>query len=1276
MPGKLLRRIYHACWYIFAAVVLTSATFITLIRIMLPHVGNYREELQNMVSRQTGYTVRIENVMGEWEGWVPIIRLDGINISTTATDQNITRLKSATIRFDPYTSFRQGQFTPFRLTITGPDLTMVRGTDGSLSIATDTTKATVPETGTSNVPFASWLFLQKTIAISGARIRFMDARKNFEPVLLTNVDLVLKNSAAHMQINGSMALPAAYGEKCSFALDLYGDISTPEWSGQIYVEAIHARPDAWLSHIDADASLTLGGTPADVRVWSSWQGARLTRINGTFVASDIHLALGAAKLDVQHIDALFTLVPDQDNGLRIKVRMKELRTGNGAWPVTEASVSRQPRADGEHFRYITHIDYLNLKDVTTIFRGNANTKNSFVSGDLDASGDLLDCLIVYNPERPPAERIAFDTRVRGLTVGKIQNLRIRNLDGHLAGNTGHGVISLDTPSSEITVPGMLHKTFTLNELQGDIRWRASHDSLRLETAHLQAHTPHFNATLKGNIMFTAGNNLPFVDLLFSAGDLDLENIRYYMPTALPQRTHDWIKQALVAGDVSALDMVLRGQLAEFPFDNNEGRIEVIANIHNGTLDYHADWVPVDNIEAELRIDGRSLTVDANSGNIYNAVITRAQGIIADLGADTNAVGIRGTIKGHTKDALTFIKNSPLSESRLLGEVTRHTIDGAFTLDLGLHIPLHDMPITYDGNIHFDDTTLKSPAYGIDLDHITGDVAFTENRVSTEGLTADYFNEPVNLIINTDEKDGLHLGLQGNSNSSFIAAQLAHFFQASDKLMTQLKPLMGGNCEWQAILSPLGNPADAQTTDDRLLRISSSLAGLTINLPAPLGKTHDPQPLEITTTISTSPHKHMEFIYGGSLAGSIDLNRSDAGITMSRVELSLGPGATLSKEGTGIIVHGAINALPLSEWYSFFHAMGENIFSTPIDNLLIDITAGTLGLAGQHFEDTHFKLLREAPDWHVILSGGNIDGNVFIPATAQPGAVRGAFSRLKITRAREEHPRMELDPGVLPPLQFTVDDFTYGDFSLGKMELNTVPGANGMSIDKLSFNKPELAITGKGMWTSNTGHENSEFDLDLRAETLATMLTTFNYSMEPVKDGVSRFILKAQWPGSPMDFSLASLTGSLNMKIEKGQFLNIEPKAGRLFGLLNLQTLIRLMSLDLSVLFSKGYTFDKIEGSFTIESGNAYTNNLAVKGHSADIELTGRTGLVDKDYDQIATITPRALFGPIGVGLGAVIFIAGEVFESIPEKIDQLLRYQYTIKGGWEAPVIEKYNSEY
>ncbi|MFB3100176.1 MAG: AsmA-like C-terminal region-containing protein, partial [Gammaproteobacteria bacterium] len=119
-------------------------------------------------------------------------------------------------------------------------------------------------------------------------------------------------------------------------------------------------------------------------------------------------------------------------------------------------------------------------------------------------------------------------------------------------------------------------------------------------------------------------------------------------------------------------------------------------------------------------------------------------------------------------------------------------------------------------------------------------------------------------------------------------------------------------------------------------------------------------------------------------------------------------------------------------------------------------------------------------------------------------------------------------------------------------------------------------------------------------------------------------------------------------------------------------------------FGKGLAFDTIEGRFHIENGNAYTNNLAMTGPSVDINISGRTGLVDHDYDQIATVTPQitdslplasALFGPIGIGVGAVIFLASGIFKSLPDKIDTLLRKQYTITGAWDEPQVTKINKE-
>jgi len=64
---------------------------------------------------------------------------------------------------------------------------------------------------------------------------------------------------------------------------------------------------------------------------------------------------------------------------------------------------------------------------------------------------------------------------------------------------------------------------------------------------------------------------------------------------------------------------------------------------------------------------------------------------------------------------------------------------------------------------------------------------------------------------------------------------------------------------------------------------------------------------------------------------------------------------------------------------------------------------------------------------------------------------------------------------------------------------------------------------------------------------------------------------------------------------------------------------------------------------------------------------------------VATVTPQissglpaasAIFGPVGVGIGTLLYLGGKIFKSF-NILDNILRYQYTITGSWENPVIEK-----
>ena len=78
-------------------------------------------------------------------------------------------------------------------------------------------------------------------------------------------------------------------------------------------------------------------------------------------------------------------------------------------------------------------------------------------------------------------------------------------------------------------------------------------------------------------------------------------------------------------------------------------------------------------------------------------------------------------------------------------------------------------------------------------------------------------------------------------------------------------------------------------------------------------------------------------------------------------------------------------------------------------------------------------------------------------------------------------------------------------------------------------------------------------------------------------------------------------------------------------------------MDFSDLTDKGLAFDTVHGDFDLRDGNAYTENLLVKGPAAEIGLIGRVGLKNKDYDQTAVVT-----GSVGNSLPLAALVGGPV----------------------------------
>ena len=408
--------------------------------------------------------------------------------------------------------------------------------------------------------------------------------------------------------------------------------------------------------------------------------------------------------------------------------------------------------------------------------------------------------------------------------------------------------------------------------------------------------------------------------------------------------------------------------------------------------------------------------------------------------------------------------------------------------------------------------------------------------------------------------------------------------------------------------------------------------------------------------------------------------------VKNILIGLGKEHDESPQTSEISIQGDLVKLNLSEWIDVIAidniAQSQKNTTDQTKSITGEFTIGELQIINNNFTDVKINLNNPAEGWQLFFDGSGIKGlaQLIKIGNNQKSKLLVELESLSLHESETASDSSQSEIGKIPELDVSIGSFNYNGNQLGKLELQTNNVENGINISNLSISKPGFNIKANGEWMRLDDIDRSEFYARLESESIETMLATFNYDSANIKEGQTIIEMNANWMDSPMNFSMEKIIGELDMKIDKGQFLDINPSAGRLFGLLSIQTLPRRLALDFTDLFNKGFAFDSISGNFNMDQGHAYTNDLELIGPAANIIVSGRTGFVTEDYDQIATITPKvsnslpvasALFGPIGVGVGAVIYLTGELFKSIPDKIDQILRYQYSIKGSWDNPDIVK-----
>ncbi len=439
-------------------------------------------------------------------------------------------------------------------------------------------------------------------------------------------------------------------------------------------------------------------------------------------------------------------------------------------------------------------------------------------------------------------------------------------------------------------------------------------------------------------------------------------------------------------------------------------------------------------------------------------------------------------------------------------------------------------------------------------------------------------------------------------------------KALERMEMPFADALAGETDWQAsLVLPHDRNGGVK------LQIDSSLRGLTSHSPVPFNKVNgESRPFHLTRYLSGARSGELTIAYGSRFQAAVALDSRGG---LDRASLHFGASMPDLPDTRRIRLTGELAGVVPQAWMHSFPVKGDGKGKGRDPALPIEVAMKRLQL----------------------ISSGSGEGE-------SPTA-----------RSVE-----------LPPMDVHVERLELDDVVLGDLRFHAKPGQGKVNFTDIGLRHRNFQIVGEGWWQRNA--DRTRFDLELNAPDLGRMMDGLDF-VSVIKKGETRAEGHLEWDGPPTAFSLARLDGTLRVDIRKGTIEDVEPGSGRLLGLFSLGALPKRLRLDFSDLFRKGLEFDRIDGDLQLSGGDILTENLALDSLSAQLVMSGRTGLVERDYDMLVSVVPNvsdslAVAGGLALGpqAGAIIWVLQKVFHS---QIDKVTMFQYIVKGPWSAPAVER-----
>ena len=1267
-----IRKLGKVLAFSFGGLLLLVLLAMLGVKLALDRAPQYQAEIKQWLYAQTGYHITFAHVSPAFRWYGPELYFEQLELRSKDDQRVLARAAGGRVAADIWQLIRSGKLLAGRIEVESPNISVVRLGPTRFAVASEI------ELGGEDSSLGSLRLgdLPAGRLVIRHAVLGMENWNTLLPQLtLKGVDIDVRRDARELTLAFSAQLPPELGGTVSFEGHARGSGDVQNLAWDALAKARDISFPGWHRFLPETLSNLSSGTGA-FDIAALGHGATLARADVDFGATDFAMLLPegpVAKFDQMSGALTLTHTGDQWSlrGQRVRVARREPESAfDIAWQETPAGLLNL-RASATYLRAESLLPLTGLlpqKDLRERLR------------DIAPSGEWTDVSIAFERAQPAEPwRMQVQAKFQHAGLAAVNGVPgLRGIAGSIAGTERGGQVSIDTNVGVFHWPTQFPRSVELERLKANIYWKRTAAELLIASPDWEIKT--HDADIRGQIAWHQPNDesSPVLTLVGGIQNGNAANARYYLPNGLiGPGALAWLNQAFVAGRLRA-SLLFQGPVRKFPFRDGGGIFSARTTIEGLTLNYSEGWAPAENLAVSAEFRNQGMSARMLSGRIGDLVLESGEAHFPDF--NSGELKIHANARGDAASALTFLRASPLDA---IAEHAFSNVEarGPLEATVDLFLPFKDLThrqVLIHGRL--DGASVNRSGSPTTATDVAGEFDIDGGQVARADVHGQLLGGAFQMQARTPRNKPVtrtQLEFRGTVTADAVRAALGvpEFMSVS------------GQTDWRGVLKITPEPAR-----ERSLRISSTLVGFDMKLPAPLDKdasTPMPSWLEIQWPASGVPQG--SFALGSLVSSSYALETDSAGMRLAHASMSFGGSESGGGDAQILSIGGSVQRLDLGGWLRL-SAQPKDApkDAKPLSYYMRNakLNVAELDYLGLAFRDVSLDLLVSERSWRINVGGPNVSGTITIPnadVSTEPWSLQ--FDRLHFDVAdaedsaaagRSANVPPDADPRGMPPLYFHAKELIWGERQFGDVTATLAKEEEGVALKSLSVTAPTFSVNAEGEWRAQDAGV-SRIKGTLTSTDVQGTLKDLGYAdVIQAKSGKMEFDLT--WLGAPTTAALAQVVGHVQLSLEKGQVLGLKPGAGRVLGFTSIAALPRRLALDFSDLTDKGLAFDSVHGDFDLSDGNAKTENVLLKGPAAEIGLIGRVGLKNKDYDQTAVITtsvgsslsiPVASTLVCGPVCGAAALLFTQVFK---QPLKGLARGYYRITGSWDNPTVERIKS--